>query len=147
LALAVLSVLRQLHGMNAVDPVRKMRAMTVESRVLRRGVLGDRIDGRSREGRFLTQIERELTAQVGGAPSATQRLLIRRLARNMLRLELVDEKMTSGKELSAHDARTFSALSNQVRLISRELGLRAAAAKAKAPDLAEILAEHGNGAR
>jgi hypothetical protein len=65
---------------NAVDPVRKLRALSAESRVLRRGVLGDRVDGRSREGRFLTKIERELTRQVG-RPSFAQVLLIRRLAR------------------------------------------------------------------
>jgi hypothetical protein len=98
-------------SMNAVDPVRRMRALSAESRVLRRGVLGDRVDGRSREGRFLTQIERELVAQIGGSPSFTQKLLIRRLARGMLRLELLDEKQTAGKALSAHDGRSFSALS------------------------------------
>ena len=53
----------------------------------------------------------------------------------MLRLELLDEKLTAGKALSAHDGRTFSALSNQVRLIARELGVKAAAAE-KTPDLA-----------
>jgi len=65
------------------------------SYVLRRGVLGDRVEGRSREGRFLSQIERELTRQVG-KPSFTQKLLIRRLSRAMLRLELLDEKATAG---------------------------------------------------
>jgi hypothetical protein len=59
--------------MNAVDPVRKLRALSAESRVLRRGVLGDRVDGRSREGRFLSQIERELIAQVG-KPNRCQHL-------------------------------------------------------------------------
>ena len=127
--------------MNAVDPPRKLRALSAESRVLRRGVLGDRVDGRSREGRFLSQIERELVAQVG-KPSFTQKLLIRRLSRAMLRLELLDEKQTAGEELSAHDGRTFSALSNQVRLLARELGLKAAPAE-KLPDLRDILAEHG----
>jgi hypothetical protein len=59
---------------------------------LRRGVLGDRVDGRSREGRFLTKCERELVTQVGGAPSFTQKLLIKRLSsRGMLRLGRVDE--------------------------------------------------------
>jgi hypothetical protein len=53
-------------SMNAVDPVRKLRSLSSESRVLRRGVLGDKVDGRSREGRFLTKCERELVAQVGG---------------------------------------------------------------------------------
>lgn len=86
----------------------------------------------------MTKCERELVAQVGGAPSFTQRLLIRRLARGMLRLELLDEKMTSG--WTDHDARTFGGLSNAVRLLARELGLKSASAKT--PDLADILAEH-----
>ena len=47
--------------MNAVDPVRRMRPLSAESRIIRRGVLGDRVDGRGREGRFLSQIGRELT--------------------------------------------------------------------------------------
>ena len=129
--------------MNAVDPPRKLRALSSESRVLRRGVLGDRVDSRSREGRFLSQIERSLVAQVGGAPSFTEKLLIRRLSRAMLRLELIDERSLSGT-LSDHDARSFSALSNQVRLLARELGLKPAPVE-KLPDLHDILAEHGTG--
>ena len=125
--------------MNVVDPPRKLWALSAESRVLRRGVLGDRVDGRSREGRFLSQIERELVAQVG-KPSFTQKLLIRRLSRAMLRLEQLDEKATAGT-LSDHDARSFSALSNQVRLLARELGLKAAPAE-KLPDLHDIVAAH-----
>jgi hypothetical protein len=57
-----------------------------------------------------------------------------------LRLELLDEKMTAGS-LTAHDGRSFSALSNQVRLLARELGLKASPAE-KLPDLRDILAEH-----
>ena len=128
-------------SMNAVDPSRKLPRLTPESRVLRRGVLGDKVDGRSREGRFLLKCEAELTAQVG-EPSFTTRLLIRRLARAMLRLELIDEKLVSGK-LSAHDARTFSALSNSVRLIARELGVQAATSVEKPPSLHDYLASKG----
>ena len=128
--------------MNAVDPPRKLRQLSAESRVLRRGVLGDRVDGRSREGRFLTKIERELVAQLGGQPSFTQKLLIRRLSRAMLRLELLDEKQTAGKELTAHDGRSFSALSNQVRLLARELGLKAAPAVVP-PSLGDYLSSKG----
>ena len=108
--------------------------------MLRRGVLGDKVDGRSREGRFLTTIERELVAQVGGKPTFTQQLLIRRLSRAMLRLELLDEKSTAGT-LTDHDGKTFGALSNQVRLLARELGLKAAPSE-KAADLHAIIAEH-----
>ena len=108
--------------MNAVDPPRKLRALSSESRVLRRGVLGDRVDGRSREGGFLTKIERELTRQAGGAPSFAQTLLIRRLARAALRLELIDERSLSGT-LSDHA---------NVRPILDSLGDVSASAKAKA---------------
>ena len=80
-----------------------------------------------------------MTRQLG-APSFTQKLLIRRLARVMLRLELIDEKSMGRGTLTDHDARTFSALSN--RLTARELGLKAAPAE-KLPDLSDILAEHG----
>jgi hypothetical protein len=126
--------------MNAVDPPRKLRALSAESRVLRRGVLGDKVDGRSREGRFLTKCERELVAQVGGQPSFTQKLLIRRLSRAMLRLELLDEKAQLS-ELTDHDGRVFGGLNNVVRLISRELGLKAAPAE-KTLDLSDVIAEH-----
>jgi hypothetical protein len=138
--------LLQLSGMNAVDPPRKIRPLSSESRIFRRGSLGDKISGRSREGRFLSQLERELTRSVGGAPSITQQLLIRRLARGTLRLELLDEKMTAGS-WTDHDARTFGGLTNAVRLLSRELGLKAKATSEKLPGLADILAEHGHGAR
>jgi hypothetical protein len=131
--------------MNAVNPVRVLPRLRTESRVFKRGSLGDRIDGRSREGRFLLLMERELTRQLG-APSFTQKLLIRRLARAMLRLELIDEKSMGGGTLTDHDARTFSALSNMVRLTARELGIKAAPAE-KLPDLGDILAEHGKEAR
>ena len=117
-----------------------MRPLSAESRIIRRGVLGDRVDGRSREGRFLSQIERELTRQVG-QPSFAQTLLIRRLARAALRLELIDERSLAGP-LGDHDARSFSALSNQVRLLARELGLKAVPSE-KLPDLHDIVAEHG----
>ena len=87
--------------------------MTTESRVIRRGSLGDRISGRSREGRFVRQCERELLIQLGPSVTFTQKMLVRRLARALLRLELLDEKAMAS--MTDHDARTFSALSNQVR--------------------------------
>ena len=128
-------------SMNAVSPHRKLRRLGPESRVFKRGPLGDSVDGRSREGRFLLRCEAELTRQVGGSPSFTQKLLIRRLARAALRLELIDEQSMTGP-LSAHDGRVFSALSNTIRLTARELGVQAAPAE-KLPDLHDIVAEHG----
>jgi hypothetical protein len=103
--------------------------------VFARGSLGE-ADGRSREGRFLRQVETELTRHVGGEPSFAQKMLIRRAARAMLRLELLDEKMASGS-WTDHDSRTFGGLNNALRLCLRELGVKAVAHKPANP-----LAEH-----
>jgi hypothetical protein len=94
-------------------------------RAFRRGVIGDAVDGRSKEGKFLRKCERELIAHVGGSPSFTQTLLIRRAARAMLRLEILDAKMATGN-WTDHDARTFGGLNNALRLCLRELGIKAA---------------------
>jgi hypothetical protein len=105
-------------------------------RALRRGSLGDSIDGRSREGKFLRKCEAELVAQVGGQPSFAQRLLIRRIARMTLRLDLFDLKLSAGS-WTDHDARTYGGLSNALRLALREMGLKAAPLPKPSP-----LAEH-----
>jgi hypothetical protein len=54
------------------------------SRMFSRGSLGEDIDGRSKEGRFIRRVESELTQHIGGAPNFAQALLIRRCARGML---------------------------------------------------------------
>jgi hypothetical protein len=107
-----------------------------------RGTVGD-IDGRSREGRFLRRVEAELVAQVGGQPSFAQSLLIRRAARSMLQLELLDGKMASGA-WTGHDARTQGGLNNAVRLALRELGLKPIERQA-APSAIERLRAHVHG--
>jgi hypothetical protein len=106
------------------------------SRPLRRGALGD-IDARTKEGRFLSQIQADLGAQLGGSPSLAQQLLIRRIARSMLMLEVLDLRLASG-EWNECSARTQGGLQNSVRLNLRELGIRAAHAPKKtlAADLA-----------
>ena len=76
------------------------------SRMIDRGSLGHGISGRSREGKLLRRVEKELVAQVGGAPSFAQRLLIRRIARAVLRLELLDEKWPLATGLMATRARS-----------------------------------------
>jgi hypothetical protein len=96
-----------------------MRARTLPSnrrtvgpycRALQRGVLGDTISGTSREGKFLRRVEAELTQHVGGCPSFPQTLLIRRVSRAMLRLELMDSKL-DGPDWTDHDGRVFGGLS------------------------------------
>ena len=124
--------------MKQVSPQRKLGPLGPHSRVLSRGALGDAIDGRSKEGRFLRQAERELIAALGREPSFGERLLIRRVSRSMLQTELYDQKLSAGNSFTAHDARAFSALGNQIRLGLRDLGLKPQT-KAKAPSL---LADH-----
>ena len=105
-------------------------------RVFSRGSLGE-IDGRSREGKFLRRIEAELVAQVGGSPSFAQSLLIRRAARSMLQLELLDAKMAAGT-WTGHDSRTQGGLNNAVRLALRELGIKPAKVEQISPLVAHF---------
>ena len=145
--------------MNAIDPPTKLARLTSEfvvfrqvrrpiwgkprSRVIKRGVLGDQIDARSKEGRFLRVCEAELLAQIGadGAqPTFAQSMLVRRAARAMLRLELLDEKAAKGN-WSEHDSRLFSGLNNTVRLLMREIAAQSPKPGKKEPvaDLATYL--------
>lgn len=84
-----------------------------------------------------------MVKHVGGAPSVTQKLLIARLARVALRLEIFDQKITDG-DLTDHDARVYGALHNAFRLMLREIGLKPTAPRP--PTIAEIAAEHRRGA-
>jgi hypothetical protein len=134
--------------MNAHEAPRKMRRLTSESLAIRSGPIGGKIDGRSAEGRFLAKCEAELTAQLALAdaavPTFTQRMLIRRAARALLRIELLDEKMAAGS-WTDHDARTYGGLNNAVRLFMKEIAAQAASggkAKAKASDLSAIVGRH-----
>ena len=86
------------------------------SRPLRRGVLGD-LDGRSREGQYLKTIESDLIQQVGGSPSVGQQLLIRRIARAMLMLEILDLKLANNDNWNQCDAATQGGLNNNVRIV------------------------------
>lgn len=127
--------------LDAVSPKTRTK-LGPHSRALARGVIGDAIDGRSAEGRFLRACEAELTAHVGGEPSFTQKLLIRRAARAMLKLEMLDAKIASGI-WTDFDARTFGGLSSSLRLALRELGLRKEAATPRNPLAAHFARPHG----
>jgi hypothetical protein len=49
------------------------------SQTLRRGAIGKSIDGRSEIGRYVRDLEGQLIAHCGGAPTITQQLLIIRV--------------------------------------------------------------------
>jgi hypothetical protein len=99
------------------------------SRVIDRGAVGSGIDGRSREGRFLRHYEESLIAHAGGTPTVTMRLLAARAARLALHLELMDERLFAGKQITSHDSRTYLAWSNSLSRILKELGLQAPPAR------------------
>jgi hypothetical protein len=89
-----------------------------------------KIDGRSTVGRRLRAITRELIEHCGGAGqiSAAQRYLVERVAIDLIRLELLDDKMAAGT-ISIGEGRIAHALRNSVRLALREIGMKPAKAK------------------
>jgi hypothetical protein len=89
-----------------------------------RNALDDQFDGRSREGRFVRKVEAEIVAQLGGTASFIQMSLIRRAARTMLQLELLDKKFSSGTWTQL-DGHVQGGLANNLRLVFRELGVKA----------------------
>jgi hypothetical protein len=89
-----------------------------------RGVVIDQVDGRTRAGRFLRNIEAELDHQLGGSPTFAQQLLIRRISRMTYRLEEFGQRLSEGR-LTDYDTKVFSSLSNHIRLSFRDLGLKA----------------------
>ena len=136
----MLSVLRDCRCVKpALSTIGQMR-LKPDSRALGRGALGDAIDGRSREGKFVRRIEAELLDQLGDNPSFAQLLLVRRAARAALKLELYDRKLAEG-EVNSHDSRMYGGLSNNLRLLLREIAAQAVEkGKAKAPNLDQYLA-------
>ena len=104
------------------------------------------MDGRSIVGRRLRSITRELTAHLGGPERVTvpQKLLIERLAVDIVRLELLDAEVIEGG-ISAHDARVMHALRGTVRLGLRDLGL--GPQKPTAPTLTAVLSDLKGGTR
>jgi hypothetical protein len=106
----------------------KIASRGPHSRLFRNGSLGDQWDGRSREGKFLRRCESELIAQIGGEPSWAQLMLIRRAARSLLQLELIDARITAG-DMNECNSRMMGGIANNLRLTLRELGVRAPPAK------------------
>ena len=103
------------------------------SRSLSRGTVGDAVDGRSREGRFLRQSERGLLDQLGGEALFTQRALIRRAARLMLAVEIFDGRLAKGYKFTPQDTALFASASGALHEVLRELGLPQTSSSALVP--------------
>jgi len=96
------------------------------------------MDRRTKEARLLRDTRAELTAHLGGTPSATQRALIDQLAQLRLRLATMDRAFAESGAMTAHDSRTYLAWSNSYSRMLRQLGMKGA--PERGPSLAEILA-------
>jgi hypothetical protein len=109
------------------------------SRSIQRGSLGADIDGRSAAGKFLRRVESELISQLGGDPTFTQKLAVRRVARLMLQAEAFDAKLSTG-DWTPHDSRTAAGINNAVLRALKDIGLKAKEPP-RGPTLAEVLAQ------
>jgi hypothetical protein len=92
------------------------------SRLFHRGVLGENIDGRSKLGRFMRDMETQLAAQCGGKPSLTEKLLIEQLVRVRVQLGLFTEKLARGAWTDL-DMRTYSGMLHSFRQLCNQLGV------------------------
>ena len=100
-----------------------------------------KIDGRTREARLLKACIRELTAHVGGKPSAVQSAVIGQLAQLRLRIEVMGRRMAEdgNGEMTLHDQKAYLAWHNSYTRGLHRLGVKAAAPE-KARSLSDYLA-------
>ncbi|MEK1928492.1 MAG: hypothetical protein AAAC47_01670 [Pararhizobium sp.] len=100
-----------------------------------------KLDGRTREARLMQTVRDDLTAHIGGRPSATQKALIDRAAWLQLHVSLMDAKtLEDGGPLSERDSRQYLAWSNSLTRIMRDLGADQPKNKPKR-SLQDLLAE------
>jgi hypothetical protein len=76
--------------------------------------------------------------------SVPQRILIERVASDLLRLELLEEKLAA-KAFTDHDARVAHALRNSIRLALRDLGFEKGS-QVPTPSLEAYLAKKASSA-
>jgi len=98
-----------------------------------------KIDGRTKEARLIRETRAELTAHVGGKPSATQRQLIERVCQLTLRVCAMDRKFADAGAHTLHDTNQYLAWSNSLGRALRDLGMKAAVNRST-PGLQEYLA-------
>ncbi len=95
-----------------------------DSRALGRGALGDDLDGRSPEGRFVRQAERELLAQLGRQPTFAETVLIHRAVRLMLTAAKLDSRLTGAEVFTPSDLASAGGVSGALVDVLSSLGLR-----------------------
>jgi hypothetical protein len=121
-------------------PNDKRKRMGAHSALIDRGAIGGKINGTSREGRFLLAYERMLTEHIG-KPTILQKAMIHRACRLALHLELLDEGVfTEGKGLSQHAYQHYCSWNNSLIRTLVALGMKPGTAQeAQSPRLADYL--------
>jgi hypothetical protein len=92
----------------------------------------------TKEARFCNHVRAELTAQVGGTPTATQKYLIERIVMTLLRIELMDCVALKNSTLTESQARDYLAWNNTVSRMLRSLGTKPASAERTFDHLGEL---------
>ena len=128
------------------SPLAQAEAATLRAprrRAARRGgpylQLKQRLDKRTRLGRRAAALERALTEQIGGAPSAAEAALIRLAVTLDLRIELMRARLLADEAGDEPAERHLLAWCNTLARTLRMLGLKAP--PARPPSLADIIAE------
>ena len=105
-------------------------------------VLG-RADGRTKQGRLVKSMRRELLAHLGGAGGVTpmQRALIERACMLQLRVATLDERLLDGDSFTEYDSKTYLAFSNSLTRTLTALGIERSAATPTAPATRDNLLE------
>ena len=98
-----------------------------------------KMDGRTWEAKLLRQVRADLTAQLGGNPSAAQRALIDQASWLTLHVEQINRNTVGGKPMTEHDSRHYLAWCNSLSRTLRHLGLKGVAQKPRT--LTDLLAE------
>ena len=97
-----------------------------------------KLDGRTREARFIATLRADLVRHVGGSPSVAEAELIDMAVDSAFEIEAMKRRRANGGSLSLHDHRAFLAYQNAYRRTLSVLGLKGVAERP--PSLAEILA-------
>lgn len=102
-----------------------------------------KLDGRTREARFIATLRADLVRHVGGSPSITEAELIDMAVDIAFEIEAMKRRRAErDATLSLHDHRTFLAYQNTFRRTLAQLGMKAA--ERPALSLAErLLAQPG----
>ena len=89
-----------------------------------------KLDGRTREAGLLGEVRADLTAHVGGDPSATQRRLIEVAAGLSLRIAALDARTAAGAALTDCEANTYTRACAALSATLRDLGPQGSAERA-----------------